>query len=113
MANLRITNLFFETMKPWELKKDPQKRDHLHLTLHLAMESLRISSIILWPIIPNLSQRILDKLNVDKSDRFWINTKQYFWDDPGFRTRSLSGEKLVLFKRIIQEKQNVASKKKI
>ncbi|KAI4462100.1 methionyl-trna synthetase [Holotrichia oblita] len=113
MATLHSANLFFETVKPWEMRKVTQRKQELEVTLHMAMEALRISAIILLPIIPNLSEKILDKLNVPKSERFWSNTKQYNWNDINFKSRDLLPEKIVLFQRIISPKEELKKKKKI
>ncbi|KAK9716851.1 tRNA synthetases class I (M) [Popillia japonica] len=113
MATLHSANLFFETTKPWEMRKVPQRKPELEATLHMAMETLRISAIILLPIIPNLSEKILDKLNVPKTDRFWSNTKKFNWSDINFKSRALLPEKIVLFQRIISPKDEPKKKKKI
>ncbi|KAK9716886.1 Anticodon binding domain of methionyl tRNA ligase [Popillia japonica] len=113
MATLHSANLFFETTKPWEMRKVPQRKPELEVTLHMVMETLRISAIILLPIIPNLSEKILDKLNVPKSDTFWSNTKQFNWSDINFKSRALLPEKIVLFQRIISPKDEPKKKKKI
>lgn len=113
MATLHSANLFFETTKPWEMRKVPQRKPELEVTLHMVMETLRISAIILLPIIPNLSEKILDKLNVPKTDRFWSNTKKFNWSDINFKSRALLPEKIVLFQRIISPKDEPKKKKKI
>lgn len=43
MNCLRLTNKMFDVEKPWELRKDPRKLDHLNAVLHVVMETLRVS----------------------------------------------------------------------
>ena len=44
MLQLRNTNGFIESMRPWELKDN---KDMLDLVLHITMENLRVCSILL------------------------------------------------------------------
>lgn len=99
MAHLHLTNNFFETLKPWEMKKDQSRRGELNCTLLVTMEALRVSSIILQPIIPKLTEQLLDKLNV--TERKWSSAERFIWEDQGFQGKSLNGNvSAVLFKRI-------------
>lgn len=59
-------NLFFQTAEPWLYEKDHILQSYY---VFLAAETCRISSILISPIIPNLSGKILDRLNVDNSRR--------------------------------------------
>lgn len=43
MNCLRFANKMFDAEKPWELRKDPGKIDHLNAVLHVVMETLRVS----------------------------------------------------------------------
>lgn len=103
MSTLHAANLFFETLKPWELRKRAECLSELNVVLHVTMEALRTSAIILKPIVPNLSDNLLNKLNVPKSQRNWMNIKSRTWSDERFKAVPLSNEKVVLFKRIILE----------
>lgn len=102
VATLHATNLFFETLKPWELRKsNPEK---LNVVLHVTMEVLRICSIILCPIIPNISEQILNKLNVKMNNRTWDSLKVQSWNQPLFVESKLSTGSAVVFRRIIIDK---------
>ncbi|KAL1497804.1 hypothetical protein ABEB36_008701 [Hypothenemus hampei] len=103
ITTLHSANLFFESLKPWELKKNIEMQEDLNVTLHLAMEALRISGILLQPLIPKISEGLLEKLNVPKEERYFENVKQFSWENPSFQTRPLGHNKAVLFKRIITE----------
>lgn len=90
-------------LKPWELKKDPHSEEQLKVVLHVTLETLRVTSILLQPIIPNLSKVVLDKLNIPRQERFYSNIKKFSWDDDSFKDQKLSSDKVVLFRRIIDE----------
>lgn len=66
---LRDTNAFVQEAKPWELAKVSKKslpaRHQLNITLHTALEVLRIVGILLQPVIPRISQQLLDTLRVE------------------------------------------------
>lgn len=72
---LFAANNFMEVLKPWELKKNPNETVKLETVLHITLESLRVCGIILQPVIPELSQTILDKLSVDVRKRTWDDAK--------------------------------------
>lgn len=103
MAHLHLTNNFFETLKPWKMAKEAKQCESLNCTLLLTMESLRVASIILQPLIPNLSAQLLDKLNVPSGERQWANAVKLIWDgSSGFVGRALNADvSPLLFKRIV------------
>ena len=49
MTQLRQTNGFMESVRPWELRKDPEI---LNVVLHIILENLRICSTLLqvWAV---------------------------------------------------------------
>lgn len=94
-------------LKPWELKKNPNSQEELKVVLHFTLETLRISGILFQPIIPNLSKTLLDKLNIPIEERYFDDLKTFSWDNKEFEERKLSSDKVVLFRRILDE----ASKK--
>ncbi|XP_055930098.1 methionine--tRNA ligase, mitochondrial-like isoform X2 [Argiope bruennichi] len=75
MACLRDANAFMQFNKPWELvkMKDEKSKETLSTMLHIVLEVLRISGILLQPVIPNLSKRLLTKLQVPENQREWEN----------------------------------------
>ena len=97
MDTLRITNQFVQEEKPWELKKTDTER--LQFVLCLALEALRISGILLQPIIPNLANVLLTKLNIPSDSRTFEQTKEFTWVS-NCGPRSLDKSKVVLFKKI-------------
>lgn len=103
VATLHQANLFFETQKPWELKKHHSKSKELDVVLHLTLETLRVCAILLQPIIPNLACNLLNKINVPVDQRHFHSLRRRTWDNPHFQTLHLSDNKCVLFKRILTE----------
>ncbi|XP_060807023.1 methionine--tRNA ligase, mitochondrial [Amyelois transitella] len=110
---LHLANLFFETHKPWELRKQVENQKHLDVILHITMETLRISGIILQPIIPDLSTKLLDKLQIPKDKRYWKDCERPSWKIKGaiHETKNIQSGKFVLFQRIYTDKNNVQKKK--
>ena len=95
MEALRKTNAYVETEKPWELKKTDTER--LQVVLCLVLETLRVTGIMLQPVVPGLAGKLLDKLNV--KDRSWSQTSNFSWKEKS-QDRPLSSDKVVLFKKV-------------
>lgn len=109
---LHLANLFFETHKPWELRKKPELQKELDVILHITMETLRICGIILQPIIPAMTCKLLDKLNISRDCRSWQHSETPSWRIKGaiYETKKIQSGKFVLFQRIY-EKKNFEKKK--
>jgi methionyl-tRNA synthetase len=110
---LHLANLFFETHKPWELKKKVEYQKHLDVVLHITMETLRICGIILQPIIPSMTERLLDKLQTPKDCRSWQHCQTPSWSVEGaiYETKYIQSGKFVLFQRIYADKKTLEKKK--
>ena len=62
-----LTNKFINDEEPWKLKKtNPEKMNEI---LHLALEQISKISILLNPIIPEATEKVLNALNVNKKSR--------------------------------------------
>ena len=98
MSQLRDTNTFIQKHKPWELVNDTgnHSRDRLDTVLHVSLHTLRICGILLQPVIPKLSDKLLTRLNVDKSDRKWDNAVR----GGDSNIKSLARGNSILMKRI-------------
>lgn len=99
-AALRSANSLLEKHKPWELVKQDNQQKHLQTLLHVAMETLRISSILLLPVIPNLSHKVLNRLGVSPSQRLWCHAAPCPFID--LAQQNLGNDTSVLLKRIKQ-----------
>ena len=93
MEVLRDANGYVQEEKPWELNKTD--RDRLAAVLSVALECLRVSGILLQPIVPQLSEKLLSKLGV--RDRSWSASERTKF---GEKSLNVSEEKCVLFGRL-------------
>ena len=62
-----LTNKYINDEEPWKLKKTDT--DRMNNILHLSLEQIAKISILLNPIIPNGSTKVLDALNIKKDLR--------------------------------------------
>lgn len=119
MSTLHAANSFFETSRPWELKlktlteeritiplpKCDENALRLETIMSMTMDTLRLCAIVLQPLLPQISKRMLDKLCVPLNQRLWRNLKDHFGliandaIEPPMES-SLSRADAVLFKRI-------------
>ena len=69
-----LTNKYINDEEPWKLKNNKEKMSNI---LHLSLEQIAKISILLNPIIPNKSLKVLDALNVktDKRDLSFLDGK--------------------------------------
>lgn len=92
-------------MKPWELKKGSiDDLNRLETIISVTLETLRVCGIILQPIIPELSEKLLNKLNVESENRNWIDLNNFLWVENSDSEKKLGDVDPVLFRRIILEK---------
>ena len=61
------TNKYFSDQKPWDLKKLDERR--MNTVLWVTCEMLRRVGILLQPVIPSASSKLLDFLCIDKNHR--------------------------------------------
>lgn len=97
---LRAANGFVESYKPWELRKSPEAQQKLETVLRITFETLRICGILLQPIVPELSVKLLDKLNVDANCRYWKDARVDFGHSNMNADVGLGPGDAMLFKRI-------------
>ncbi|EDW97601.1 methionine--tRNA ligase, mitochondrial isoform X1 [Drosophila yakuba] len=111
MATLHAANNFFESSKPWTLKAGAPdgNQARLETIIAMTMDALRLSGIVLQPIIPQLANRLLDKLSVPTAQRGWHYLAESFATTPTSSTglgesRQLDGQtSALLFQRILEE----------
>lgn len=88
ISTLHAANNFFETARPWELKRpiaaggtdadaantrNIENFERLETIIAMTMDTLRICGIVLQPIVPQLCGKLLDKLAVPQEQRLWRN----------------------------------------
>ena len=69
---LTETNIYVDKQAPWKLKKTNLER--MNAVLFVALEIIRRSSLLLFPIIPASSEKVFSILNIDKKE---ITVKNY------------------------------------
>ena len=89
-----LTNKYVNDEEPWKLKKTNIEK--MNNILHLALEQIAKISMLLNPIIPKTSTKVLDALNIDKNLR---NLK--FLEKKNFLNKKININELeILFKKI-------------
>lgn len=100
IKTLHAANGFYQIFRPWELRKSPEQLLKLEAVLHLAFETLRICGIIMQPILPEMSGKLLDKMNIEETRRTWEDSKSFLHEDYAQQERRLRSENAILFTRI-------------
>jgi methionyl-tRNA synthetase len=59
-------NKYFNDSEPWAVKKTDI--DKMNIILHTVTEQIKNISILLFPIIPNATTKVLKTLNIDQSE---------------------------------------------
>jgi methionyl-tRNA synthetase len=57
-------NQYAERMKPWELNKDPEKKDRLATVLQHLAESVAHCAVLLSPVLPDAAAKLAGQLNL-------------------------------------------------
>ena len=96
MDCLRLNNTFINDTKPWLLAKQDSDVQRLDSILLITLEALRVSAILLQPIVPNISDKVLNKLNISSSNRQWIDAKHTF----GSQQNLLNQQNSIIFAKI-------------
>lgn len=99
MSYLRWANGLVHQHEVWNLAKTDRESDRLHLksVIHLALETLRVCGILLQPVIPTLSERLLNRLGIPKNRRSFDCAKKPYLNSPEL---SLGPNEGVLLKRL-------------
>jgi methionyl-tRNA synthetase len=57
-----VTNEYLEAQAPWARAREPEGRGEVGAILLHAAEALRLATVLLWPVLPELAQRLLAEL---------------------------------------------------
>ena len=100
MAVLHKCNKLFFEQEPWKLVKSGSMQDalKLHFILGLTYETLRISSILLSPVVPNCAETVFSKLNIPVDRRTWSDCKLNSFANS---QRTFSQEKLIVYQKVL------------
>ncbi|XP_047440815.1 methionine--tRNA ligase, mitochondrial [Mugil cephalus] len=112
-ACVRQTNGFVQRHTPWKLdRRDGKDQRWLDTIIHVSLECLRIYGILLQPVVPEVSDKLLSRLGVRPHERSWAALNflpKYQGMDCPFEGRSLGPDAGLLFSRL--ECQNVGKQK--
>lgn len=93
---IRELNRHVEIQAPWKLAKSDQREDRRRLekTLQALIEGIRLCALLLSPIMPTSSKKILDALHYSSSNE---NLQTTLYWNPETLVGKLVSEKLLLF----------------
>ncbi|XP_037531631.1 methionine--tRNA ligase, mitochondrial [Nematolebias whitei] len=103
-ACARQTNGFVQRHTPWKLDRgDSKDQRWLDTIIHVSLECLRIYGTLLQPVVPEISNKLLNRLGVQPDERNWeaLNfLPKYQGRDCPFEGRPLGPDSGVLFSRL-------------
>lgn len=106
-ACVRQTNGFVQRHAPWKLdKRKSEERQWLDTIVHVSLECLRIYGILLQPVVPQISDKLLSRLGVRSEERKWVNLNflpKYYGMECPLTGRPLGQNSGVLFSRLETE----------
>jgi len=93
VEQLFSANKYFNDQEPWKKKNDVKR---LNTIVYTALELIRKITILLYPIIPGTSSKVLNIFNIneDKIDFYSIKNNEYL------KTKSKINKLDILFKKI-------------
>ena len=93
VEQLFSANKYFNDQEPWKKKNDVKR---LNTIVYTALELIRKITILLYPIIPGTSSKVLNIFNIneDKIDFYSIKDNEYL------KTKSKINKLDILFKKI-------------
>ncbi|XP_031626423.1 methionine--tRNA ligase, mitochondrial [Contarinia nasturtii] len=92
---LHMTNALLQEVEIWKMVKDPTQEKKFDAILGLVFETLRITGILLQPIVPHKSKELLDRINVSADKRSWDDTKYLLDGEHEERPLSKISHKLI------------------
>lgn len=100
MDFIRLVNALITTTEPWRLTSLDKDQHRLNVILYVSLEAIRVSAIMLQPIIPRMSSNILDVLNVAANARTWGHAQKPFSNDHIHNT-NLVKHKAILYPKLV------------
>lgn len=67
-------NIYLNDNEPWKRIKDPQKINEVSEYIYNVLETCRIIGYLIYPITPDLSDRILNQLSTTIDQSNWTNS---------------------------------------
>lgn len=100
MDFIRLVNSLINATEPWRLTSSAEHQHRLSVIIYVALEAIRVSAIMLQPIIPRMSSNILDVLNVAAEARTWQHAQVPFSSARDHST-SLVKHKAILYPKLV------------
>ena len=75
-------NLYLNNRAPWKLIKDISNKEIVAMDIYCVLESCRLIGVLLNPLVPDLSTRILNQLKIDTSSITFKNSLHWGLLDP-------------------------------
>ena len=97
---VRRANKYIDETAPWVLAKDETKKEALQSVMYHLYEALRLTAILVNPVMPDASQIILEELGVEEENKTFESLK-YGVTDKAIVTKT----PIVLFKRLDVQKE--------
>ncbi|XP_033760883.1 methionine--tRNA ligase, mitochondrial-like [Pecten maximus] len=100
MGYLFWANKLVSDHEPWVLVKAVEEKEHLDTVIYIVMETLRVCGILVQPVIPSFSSRLLSRLGVPHSERDIAHSKvKVQWTSPKY-VQTLNPMESVLMQRL-------------
>ena len=94
-------NKYIDETTPWVLAKDPSDRDRLCAVLYYLLETIRITSTLLYPFMPTTMPKVWEQIGAGENETTYEYADKFGALHPCVRVKK--GE--VLFPRIDMEKE--------
>jgi len=100
---VNMANKYIEDSQPWNLAKSNEKKDKekLNEILYTLSESIRLSSLMLYPVMPVASAKIYKQIGIPIEDKEFDLKYMGTWGS--FKGLVRLGEREILFPRIKEE----------
>ncbi len=84
---MNVANKVIDTTAPWALAKDPSQAGRLDSVLYVLLESLRVFSILVSPVMPSTAEKMANALGLDPATEFKLkNAMEWGRLKPGTET---------------------------
>ena len=97
MVMLRRANKYIDETTPWTLAKEDACRARLETVIYNLLETIRIGALLLYPVIPETSDKIFGMIGTDKTG---YDSAEFGSLVPG----TVNGGSFVLFSRLDEAK---------
>ena len=108
MSYIRWANGLVQQHESWVLVKSHDSIDHAHLKtlIHISLETLRVTGILLQPIIPTITEKLLNRLGMPQDKRTLEHARKPYLNSPEHLPLG-PNEGVILNKLIYEDKKEV------